>query len=583
MSIVRFSPCSLRDVTVWVTAKEEGFEWKERILPIGHPVPEGWESLGKDHEFELWRHTSPILRPLRYDLISNVSRKGDKYNERYYQFGGYKRGCVAELSQHSKDTVSYTLPHGDQLDGIPDGWAISSRLRRKHHSITEVQDAGVFGVFDKTVDVTLSSSITTGNTLIGCAAYSAGHPLGTPNISFSASNTAGSYTQAHINLCGNFYGVNQWIAYRTAGASEGTQQNLVVIANNTDNTNWYVVEVSEIVSVGVVDGSARTQDDFSGATSQSTGTTGTLSSGDKYVVYFYALGAGTSSGSYSGTPPTEKSALNGTYLSSRVATEVVTPTTGVSNTYSWTTSVQSAGMVVAFLGDTAGPPVNTVPSDGLQFTSASYTTIPGISVAEGSESITSIVLSTAGEGEGLLSASAAEGISITGIGTTTLTGTTTGTTSEAQWNTFLSGVEYKGATGLHGADVISMTSSDGTTSDVDTFEVINDPTHLLLTASGTYAQIVTAVESTIAMLISGESGDVTMTTTDTNATPKTDVDTFTVSLIVEEEVTAVLDYTRIRLSEVLVITPQRELHKVYARSEQPGSIKRSTGHGHTVS
>lgn len=177
------------------------------------------------------------------------------------------------------------------------------------------------------------------------------------------------------------------------------------------------------------------------------------------------------------------------------------------------------------------PPVNTVPAvgraAGVFTTSASATDISsGLSISDfGTGTVTSVALSC-NDAKLMVTLSGSVGITAGENNTSALTLGTSTTNSE--YNTVLGTLTCQGDVGFHGKVTIQIITTTGDGSDTDSWYVLNDPRTLTLTQSGTYAQIVAAVESMQAKLDSlGSQDTINMLTTDDTA--RTDDDDFVVT------------------------------------------------------
>lgn len=171
----------------------------------------------------------------------------------------------------------------------------------------------------------------------------------------------------------------------------------------------------------------------------------------------------------------------------------------------------------------AAAPVNTVPVHtlGIYTTSDSASTIASIgpstaiSVVDAAGLTTCRVYCTSGDLTVTLSGSVVISAGANGSSDFTLgSGAST-----AEFNTVLATLTYQGDADFHGTDTINVVSTGTGGSDTDTFNVLNDPRSITLTATeANFSYLVTAVASTeMRMDADRQSATCTVTATDDDA------------------------------------------------------------------
>ena len=515
-----FPGAGITGAALWVTALEMGLQVVEKRLPIDMVPPVGATNQGSDGQTILWRYQQQELKPLAYEIRTVGTVRGNARQERAYQAGGHGRDVEVTLDQRVETSRLKTLTRTEQLNGLPDGWAMNNELIVPHHSITVIK-AATANASSKTVVATFGSALSLGNTLTWHGGYWYGNAGGT---TFALSNTAGSYTVAVLQDCTAALGVAQAMGYRYATGSEGLAQTQVVTTTYTQQSTIYVAEVSGIRQTAPVDDTMSTLDGGDpGVTTRSSGTSGTLEATlEKYILFGYTTNAPITSRAYGnddGVPPTEVNVneLTATWINTYTAQKIRTSTTAAGSTLTWTPAQRCGGIGMALAAEDSVAPGVVVPSYRTQTTSATTGAIAGVSAVEPGDPITSVTATcTSGD------------ITVTASGSCTLTTNGTSTVviengaSLAEFNATLASMLYQGDAAFHGKDTLTITASDGTLSDNDTLDVLNDPLTLTVTFSGTQAQGIAAIEATYATLVSGSSGTLTMLTTDSGALTDSD-------------------------------------------------------------
>lgn len=188
--------------------------------------------------------------------------------------------------------------------------------------------------------------------------------------------------------------------------------------------------------------------------------------------------------------------------------------------------MENTGTVI---GSASEPPINTVPVDtgGIFVTSGAARAITGMSVAEGSSAITSVLVSVpVGKGQWVFDATGTS-VVLTGNGTSAVL--MTGGANVGQYNTVLATALCVGGANIHERVPVTLDSSDGTLLDSKIFYVLCDVRQLTITATvPNFSSLVAAVNSMKMKTDVGSlSGSCVMTATD--ATFSTDIETITLS------------------------------------------------------
>lgn len=184
---------------------------------------------------------------------------------------------------------------------------------------------------------------------------------------------------------------------------------------------------------------------------------------------------------------------------------------------------------------TSSPPVNAVPTDSGQCfqlnTATAITSGDEPTVAAGSSAITSVTLS-ATAGLALTLDNTGTSVTFTGNGTNNVV--LENGASATEYNTVLATISYSAST--RGKKTITMTTSDGTLSDEDSWYVLAAVRGISIT--GTHAQIKACYESLnssgygMVLDVGETSGSVTVyAEDDTSPTPLTDSQAITLSLV----------------------------------------------------
>lgn len=209
-------------------------------------------------------------------------------------------------------------------------------------------------------------------------------------------------------------------------------------------------------------------------------------------------------------------------------------TTGTFAVDQWK-ATDSGGLI----GAHAAAPVNTVPDHtlGIYMTSDSATQISSvspstaISVVDAAGLTTCRVWCTSGDLTVTLSGSVVISAGANGSSDLTLgSGAST-----AEFNTVLATLTYQGDPDFHGTDTINVVSTGTGGSDTDTFNVLNDPRSLTLTATEpNFSSLVTATATTQMRMDAGrQSATCQVTATDDDAF---DVQTITLQVAASESV-----------------------------------------------
>lgn len=192
------------------------------------------------------------------------------------------------------------------------------------------------------------------------------------------------------------------------------------------------------------------------------------------------------------------------------------------------------------IGAHSSPPVNTVPVDtlGIFMTSDSATQLSSvspstaISVVDAGGLTTCRVYCTSGDLTVTLSGSVVISAGANGSSDLTLgSGAST-----AEFNTVLATLTYQGDAGFHGTDTINVVSTGTGGSDTDTFNVLNDPRNLTLSASVANFSSLVAATATTEMRMDAGRQSATCQVTATDDTSQTDVQIVTLRIAPPESV-----------------------------------------------